>query len=267
MILKILCIMADWKHLFIKLVPLFPDLNLLDWSSQNFLAVALHNSVYLWDATQGDIILLMKLEREEDYVCSLSWTKEGSYLAIGTSDCKVQVGTLCDTQWEAWKPKDCLMTHVHSCILSCGMWKIRSVYAAWGGIRPESAAWAGMNTFSQGRAASSSMTHTHNGMDLPVWVKMLFLSVPAARDLDRFIIMTCALQTTSSTHSAVTRRRCVVCSGPQMEDTSPAEAMTTWCAFGHAYRRAASATTASQSAAGVNTKELSRWEASYLDWI
>lgn len=93
--------MADCKHLFINLVPLFPDLNLLDWSSQNFLAVALHNSVYLWDATQGDIILLMKLENEEDYVCSLSWTKEGNYLAIGTSDYKVQVGTLCNTQWGA----------------------------------------------------------------------------------------------------------------------------------------------------------------------
>lgn len=66
-------------------------MNLLDWSSRNFLAVALHNSVYLWDATQGDIILLMKMEREEDYICSLSWTKEGSYLAVGTSDCKVQV--------------------------------------------------------------------------------------------------------------------------------------------------------------------------------
>ncbi|KAI3374942.1 hypothetical protein L3Q82_021480, partial [Scortum barcoo] len=66
-------------------------LNLLDWSSRNVLAVALHNSVYLWDASQGDIILLMKLEREEDYICSLSWTKEGSYLAIGTSDCKVQL--------------------------------------------------------------------------------------------------------------------------------------------------------------------------------
>uniref|UniRef100_A0AAQ5Y8L9 CDC20/Fizzy WD40 domain-containing protein n=1 Tax=Amphiprion ocellaris TaxID=80972 RepID=A0AAQ5Y8L9_AMPOC len=66
-------------------------LNLLDWSSRNVLAVALHNSVYLWDATQGDITLLMKLEREEDYICSLSWTKEGSYLAIGTSDCKVQL--------------------------------------------------------------------------------------------------------------------------------------------------------------------------------
>uniref|UniRef100_A0A8C7ZTE1 Cell division cycle 20 homolog n=1 Tax=Oryzias sinensis TaxID=183150 RepID=A0A8C7ZTE1_9TELE len=66
-------------------------LNLLDWGSHNILAVALHNSVYLWDATKGDIILLMRMEREEDYICSLSWTKDGSYLAVGTSDCKVQV--------------------------------------------------------------------------------------------------------------------------------------------------------------------------------
>ncbi|KAF7653013.1 hypothetical protein LDENG_00088200 [Lucifuga dentata] len=66
-------------------------LNLLEWSSRNILAVALHNSVYLWDATQGDITLLMNLEREEEYICSVSWTKEGNYLAIGTSDYKVQL--------------------------------------------------------------------------------------------------------------------------------------------------------------------------------
>ncbi|XP_038145155.1 cell division cycle protein 20 homolog [Cyprinodon tularosa] len=66
-------------------------LNLLDWSSRNFVAVALHNHVYLWNAASGDILLLMKLERDEDYVCSLSWTKDGSYLAVGTSDSKVQL--------------------------------------------------------------------------------------------------------------------------------------------------------------------------------
>uniref|UniRef100_A0A3Q4AI05 CDC20/Fizzy WD40 domain-containing protein n=1 Tax=Mola mola TaxID=94237 RepID=A0A3Q4AI05_MOLML len=67
-------------------------LNLLDWSSQkNVLTVALHNCVYLWNATQGDAILLMKLERNEDYISSLSWTSVGSYLAVGTSDFKVQL--------------------------------------------------------------------------------------------------------------------------------------------------------------------------------
>lgn len=91
------CILLFIKQTFIVCLFLFffsspsTDLNLLDWSSRNVLAVALHNSVYLWDATQGDVTLLMKLEREEDYICSVSWTKEGSYLAIGTRDCKVQV--------------------------------------------------------------------------------------------------------------------------------------------------------------------------------
>ncbi|XP_056148740.1 cell division cycle protein 20 homolog [Lampris incognitus] len=64
-------------------------LNLIDWSSQNILAVALHNSVYLWDATQGDITLLTKMERDEDYISSVCWTKDGNYLSIGTSDNKV----------------------------------------------------------------------------------------------------------------------------------------------------------------------------------
>ncbi|KAL4608286.1 hypothetical protein GN956_G25262 [Arapaima gigas] len=66
-------------------------LNLLDWSSQNLLAVALHNSVYLWNATHGDIIFLMKLEQEEDYVCSVNWSKDGNFIAIGTSEGKVQL--------------------------------------------------------------------------------------------------------------------------------------------------------------------------------
>lgn len=67
------------------------DLNLLDWSSRNVLAVALQNNVYLWDASCGETTLLMKLDRDEDYISSVSWTKEGNYLAVGTSDSKVQV--------------------------------------------------------------------------------------------------------------------------------------------------------------------------------
>ncbi|KAK2812719.1 hypothetical protein Q5P01_000964 [Channa striata] len=67
------------------------DLNLLDWSSQNVLAVALSNSVYLYNATQGSATLLMEMEGDEGYVSSLSWTKEGSHLAVGTSDSVVQL--------------------------------------------------------------------------------------------------------------------------------------------------------------------------------
>ncbi|XP_077471665.1 cell division cycle protein 20 homolog isoform X1 [Stigmatopora argus] len=73
-------------------------LNLLAWSSRNVVAVALQNCVYLWDATQGDIVHLMTLENVSDYISSLSWTKDGSYLAVGTSDCAVQL-------WDVEKEK------------------------------------------------------------------------------------------------------------------------------------------------------------------
>ncbi|XP_041127101.1 cell division cycle protein 20 homolog isoform X2 [Polyodon spathula] len=65
-------------------------LNLIDWSSQNQVAVALHNNVYLWNAATGDIVLLMQVENEE-HISSVSWIKEGNFLAVGASDAKVQL--------------------------------------------------------------------------------------------------------------------------------------------------------------------------------
>lgn len=67
------------------------DLNLVDWSSGNVLAVALDNSVYLWNATSGDILQLLQMEQPGDYVSSVAWIKEGNYLAVGTSNAEVQV--------------------------------------------------------------------------------------------------------------------------------------------------------------------------------
>lgn len=67
------------------------DLNLLDWGSNNILAVALGSSVYLWNATTGTIDQLMELEGS-DYVCSVNWTAEGNTLAVGTFNGPVQVG-------------------------------------------------------------------------------------------------------------------------------------------------------------------------------
>ncbi|XP_028832431.1 cell division cycle protein 20 homolog [Denticeps clupeoides] len=66
-------------------------LDLMDWGKQNLLAVALNHTVYIWDASKGDILQLMKMEQEEDYISSVSWSKDGNFLAIGTSDCKVQL--------------------------------------------------------------------------------------------------------------------------------------------------------------------------------
>uniref|UniRef100_A0AAY4C2E0 Anaphase-promoting complex subunit 4-like WD40 domain-containing protein n=1 Tax=Denticeps clupeoides TaxID=299321 RepID=A0AAY4C2E0_9TELE len=53
----------------------FIDLDLMDWGKQNLLAVALDHT----------------MEQEEDYISSVSWSKDGKFLEIGTSDCTVQL--------------------------------------------------------------------------------------------------------------------------------------------------------------------------------
>ncbi|KAI3987092.1 hypothetical protein MKX01_036882 [Papaver californicum] len=70
-------------------------LNLVDWSSQNVLAVALGTCVYLWSATSSKVTKLCDLG-PDDGVCSVQWTKEGSFLSIGTSLGQVQV---CGLHW------------------------------------------------------------------------------------------------------------------------------------------------------------------------
>ncbi|XP_050674618.1 cell division cycle protein 20 homolog [Leptidea sinapis] len=66
-------------------------LNLVDWSSSNILAVALRNSVYLWNAGTGQIELLLTLEGSE-LVTSVAWLQgDGAHLAVGTTDASVQL--------------------------------------------------------------------------------------------------------------------------------------------------------------------------------
>jgi len=59
-------------------------LNLIDWSSNNLLAVALGAHVYLWNAATGHISQLCELESPDDYVCSVKWVEQGAYIAVGT---------------------------------------------------------------------------------------------------------------------------------------------------------------------------------------
>ncbi|MCD7457844.1 Protein FIZZY-RELATED 2 [Datura stramonium] len=65
-------------------------LNLVDWSSQNVLAVGLGTCVYLWTASNSRVTKLWNLG-PTDSVCSSQWTREGSYISIGTSLGQVQV--------------------------------------------------------------------------------------------------------------------------------------------------------------------------------
>ncbi|WCJ19639.1 hypothetical protein M5689_001923 [Euphorbia peplus] len=71
-------------------------LNLVDWSSQNVLAVGLGTCVYLWTASNSRVTKLCDLG-PNDSVCSVQWTREGSYISIGTCLGQVQIwdGTQC----------------------------------------------------------------------------------------------------------------------------------------------------------------------------
>ncbi|XP_051554744.1 cell division cycle protein 20 homolog [Myxocyprinus asiaticus] len=90
-------------------------LNLIDWGRQNMLAVGLTSDVYLWDAAAGDIVLLKKMEDEHGYICSVSWSKDGNFLAIGTSDCKVEL-------WDVQYQKRLRSMDGHSARVGCLSW-------------------------------------------------------------------------------------------------------------------------------------------------
>ncbi|KAF7725352.1 ubiquitin-protein transferase activating protein [Apophysomyces ossiformis] len=64
-------------------------LNLLDWSSLNVVAIGLDRAVYLWNADNGSIAALNY--EEDEAVTSLSWSADGSYLAIGTASGDTQI--------------------------------------------------------------------------------------------------------------------------------------------------------------------------------
>jgi FOG: WD40 repeat len=70
-------------------------LNLVDWSSQNVLAVGLGSCVYLWSASTSKVTKLCDLSEdssnpESATVTSLAWTQKGTHLAVGVSTGKLQ---------------------------------------------------------------------------------------------------------------------------------------------------------------------------------
>jgi cell division cycle protein 20 (cofactor of APC complex) len=66
-------------------------LNLLDWSSTNTVAVALGQSVFLWNASTGATHKLVETTGSGNIVTSLAWASNGNSLAIGTHSAEVQL--------------------------------------------------------------------------------------------------------------------------------------------------------------------------------
>lgn len=53
-------------------------LNLVDWSSQNMLAVGLGACVYLWNAYTSQVTRLCDFSEDTDAISSVAWTKKVS---------------------------------------------------------------------------------------------------------------------------------------------------------------------------------------------
>jgi WD40 repeat protein len=62
------------------------------------IAVALGRTVYLWNAGTGAVEELCSCPNEGDYICSVAWSADGAFVALGTSDSKVQI-------WDAARTK------------------------------------------------------------------------------------------------------------------------------------------------------------------
>lgn len=90
-------------------------LNLLDWSSQNQLAIALGACLYVWNPENGAIELLFEAP-EDEYVCSVSWMEDGSHVAVGMSNNDV-------VMWNAERKKQVRCMKGHAARVGALAWK------------------------------------------------------------------------------------------------------------------------------------------------
>ncbi|CAD7922555.1 unnamed protein product [Amoebophrya sp. A120] len=91
-------------------------LNLLDWSSQNVVAVALGGLVYLWNGNTASTTELCSLPEDTDtYFTSVRFTKDGNHLALGLSDSTTQL-------WDLGKSKQLRAFRTHSARVGALAW-------------------------------------------------------------------------------------------------------------------------------------------------
>lgn len=95
-------------------------LNLVDWSSQNLLAVGLSTCVYLWSACNSQVIKLCDLSSENDSVTSVQWAERGDYLAVGTHRGQLQI-------WDTHAQKKAYEILSHSHRIGCLAWNGESI--------------------------------------------------------------------------------------------------------------------------------------------
>ncbi|XP_069897271.1 cell division cycle protein 20 homolog B [Dipodomys merriami] len=90
-------------------------LNILDWNLQNLVAIALGSIVYIWNGENHTEIENIDLSLTCNYVSSVSWIKEGSCLAVGTSEGEVQL-------WDIVTKKRLRNMHGHLSVVGALSW-------------------------------------------------------------------------------------------------------------------------------------------------
>ncbi|ETS81906.1 hypothetical protein PFICI_06908 [Pestalotiopsis fici W106-1] len=72
-------------------------LNLLDWSSENQVAIGLERTVYVWSAEEGSVNQLLETSADT-YVSSVKWSGDGAYVSVGLGTGEVQIWDVAEGQ-------------------------------------------------------------------------------------------------------------------------------------------------------------------------
>ncbi|KAM4875427.1 LOW QUALITY PROTEIN: cell division cycle protein 20 homolog B [Thomomys bottae] len=90
-------------------------LNIVDWNLQNLVAIALGSAVYIWNGENHTGTENIALSLTCNYVSSVSWIKEGTCLAVGTSEGEVQL-------WDIVTKKGLRNMHGHLSVVGALSW-------------------------------------------------------------------------------------------------------------------------------------------------
>eukprot|EP01041_Mallomonas_annulata_P010853 gene10853-22654_t len=95
-------------------------LNLLSWGKNNSIAIALKQTLYLWNATDKSINDLVTLDNN-DYITSVQWSTElDNVIAVGTSENTVQI-------WDVVRQKKLRELHGHVARVSSLSWNSHQI--------------------------------------------------------------------------------------------------------------------------------------------
>lgn len=92
-------------------------LNLISWSCDNTLAVALAENTYIWKADSGEVVHLGEVqgEGEGQYVSSVDFSNDGQFLGVGVSNGDVEL-------WDIETRTKLRTMGGHSCQVACLSW-------------------------------------------------------------------------------------------------------------------------------------------------